>query len=242
MSFLILIPKPCSFAVIASLLLLPTLLSGIWGMNFARIPWYNHPYGFYFPIALMIASMILLFMFFSLYSDGFFSYDNLSAMLKNMVIYGILALGITPLIIAGGLDISFGAIVSFISVVMAIMYQKQINLGFILIIGIVIATFSGLINGFFIERFEINPLIFTLGMMSILQALALVVSSSFTIGMSPESLYYFANHSFLKIPLPLYVFILLSIILWFILRFTIIGRNIYTTGANPKVATLLSVR
>ena len=53
-----------SFAVIASLLLLPTLLSGIWGMNFARIPWYNHPYGFYFPIALMILSMIVLFVFF----------------------------------------------------------------------------------------------------------------------------------------------------------------------------------
>ena len=53
-----------SFSVIAALLLLPTLLSGIWGMNFARIPWYNHPWGFYFPIALMIASMILLFMFF----------------------------------------------------------------------------------------------------------------------------------------------------------------------------------
>ncbi|MBU3941269.1 MAG: hypothetical protein KKH88_05060 [Nanoarchaeota archaeon] len=53
-----------SFSVIAALLLLPTLLSGIWGMNFARIPWYDHPYGFYFPIILMLLSMILLFIFF----------------------------------------------------------------------------------------------------------------------------------------------------------------------------------
>ena len=51
------------FTVIASLLLLPTLLSGIWGMNFAKIPWYNYQYGFYYPIILMIISMILLFGF-----------------------------------------------------------------------------------------------------------------------------------------------------------------------------------
>ncbi len=53
-----------SFTVLASIFLLPTLISGIWGMNFANIPFYNDTYGFYIPIVLMVASIILLFVFF----------------------------------------------------------------------------------------------------------------------------------------------------------------------------------
>jgi magnesium transporter len=53
-----------SFTVLASILLLPMLISGIWGMNFANIPFYNSPYGFYVPLVIMIASIILLFVFF----------------------------------------------------------------------------------------------------------------------------------------------------------------------------------
>jgi len=55
-----------SFTVVASLILIPTLLSGIWGMNFMKIPWYHNTYGFYFPIILMIASVIIMLIFFRL--------------------------------------------------------------------------------------------------------------------------------------------------------------------------------
>ena len=52
------------FTVIASLLLLPMLVSGIWGMNFAKIPWFDSPYGFYFPLVIMFVSVLLMFLFF----------------------------------------------------------------------------------------------------------------------------------------------------------------------------------
>ena len=196
---------------------------------------------------ILIIVLVVLFVFFSLMNRQFIAYNNISTMLKNMVLTGILALGLTPLMIARGLDISFGSAISMISVIMALMYSVGgVNLWVALIVGVLIGTFIGFINGVMIEYFNLIPIILTLGMMAILQALALVIAFSFSttysILMLTDQLYFFATRSFLGIPYPLMVLIVLIFVYWIILSKTKIGRTIYLIGANPKVAKLSGIK
>ena len=174
---------------------------------------------------ILLIIMVALFVFFFLMNRQFIAYANISTMLKNMVLTGVLALGLTPLMIARGLDISFGSAISMISVIMAIMYSMGgVNLWVTLIVGVVIATVIGFINGILIESFNLIPIILTLGMMAILQALALIIANAFaetySILMLTDQLYYFATRTFLKIPYPLLILIALVVIYWFILSKT----------------------
>jgi ribose/xylose/arabinose/galactoside ABC-type transport system permease subunit len=191
---------------------------------------------------ILFIALIFLVVFFGLMNKSFFSYDNISSMLKNMVITGILALGLTPLMIARGLDISFGASISFTGVLMAVLYAKGVPLVLALIIGVIAAVLIGLLNGVLIENFNLLPIILTLGTMSIFNAVAYVMSGAHSLTLLTDPLYYFATRSYAKIPLPLFLLIAFVIIFWFILTYTKIGRVIYIIGANPKVANLSGIK
>ncbi|RPJ73796.1 MAG: ABC transporter permease, partial [Alphaproteobacteria bacterium] len=191
---------------------------------------------------ILLGALIIMVVFFGLMEKSFFTYDNISSMLKNMVITGILALGLTPLMIARGLDISFGANISFTGVLMAVLYGKGLPLTLVLVIGVAAAGLIGLINGLLIENFDLLPIILTLGIMSIFTAVAYVISDARSVSMLTDQLYYFATKSFLKVPIPLFLLIVLIIVFWFILTFTKIGRIIYIIGANPKVANLSGIK
>ena len=196
---------------------------------------------------ILLIILIALVVFFSVSNRQFIAYANISTMLKNMVLTGVLALGLTPLMIARGLDISFGSAISMISVIMALLYSKAgMNLWAVLIIGVVIAVIIGFINGFLIETFDLMPIILTLGMMAILQALALVFANTYaetySILMLTDELYFFATKTIFGIPYPLIVLIVLIAIYWFVLSRTKVGRTIYLIGANPKVAKLSGIK
>lgn len=191
---------------------------------------------------ILVIILAVLLLFFSLMNRGFITYNNLSSMLKNMVITGILALGLTPLLIARGLDISFGGSLSFITVIIALLYEKGTNIWLSLLIGVVIATVIGFINGILCEKFDLIPIILTLGTMAIYQALALVFSEGRSVAMLTDELYEFGVGTFLKIPLPLIVLIVLIIVYWFVLSLTKTGRTIYIIGANPRVAELSGIK
>ncbi|MHB1276418.1 MAG: ABC transporter permease [Candidatus Humimicrobiaceae bacterium] len=191
---------------------------------------------------ILLIALIVLVVFFGLMNKSFFSYNNISSMLKNMVITGILALGLTPLMIARGLDISFGASISFTGVLMAVLYAKGVPLYYALIIGVIAATLIGYLNGVLIENFNLLPIILTLGTMSIFNAIAYVMSGAHSLPLLTDPLYYFATKTFAKVPIPLFLLIVFIIIFWFILTYTKIGRVIYIIGANPKVANLSGIK
>jgi ribose transport system permease protein len=191
---------------------------------------------------ILLIAFVVIFIYFAIADKDFIAYDNISSMLRNMVLAGILALGLTPLMIARGLDISFGSNLSLTTVVIALLYTGGINLWISILIGILLATLIGFLNGILIESFDLLPIIFTLGMMAILQALALVFSAGDTILMLTDELYFFATRTFLKIPLPVIILIFLIVVYWFILEFTKTGRSIYLIGANPILAKLSGLK
>lgn len=204
--------------------------------------------------SILLIVFLGIFLLFSLLSNTFYSYMNLNTMLKHMVLMGILAVGLTPLMVSGGIDLSFGSSMSLSTVIMALLYDMGFNLWIAILAGVLLTTFIGFINGIFIEMFGILPILFTLGMMSVLLSVALVVASfqysdikmvtqtSQSIAIYSDGLYNFANSNFLKIPIPIFILIALVIFFWILLRYTRIGRRIYSVGGNINVAGLFGIK
>ena len=191
---------------------------------------------------VLLTVLIVLIIIFSILSDQFTSYNNIISLLKNIVVIGILAAGLTPLMIARGIDISFGSSVSLISVVIALIYNNGVPLWASILIGILLSSFIGFFNGFFIERFNLLPIIFTLGMMAILKSIAFVLSDSESIGIFSDGMFNFAFTIFLKIPKPLWVLIIIVLIFWILLRFSRVGIRIYAIGSNSDIADLFGIK
>jgi ribose/xylose/arabinose/galactoside ABC-type transport system permease subunit len=192
--------------------------------------------------AILFLVLIALLILFSITSQNFFTYANFSTMLNNMVIAGIIAIGITPLIVARGLDISFGASLSLSTVIMAIQYERGWSLWLCLVIGFILPIFVGLFNGLLAEYFNLIPLILTLATTSILIALGQVLTNGRSILMLTDELFYFATKSLFIIPYPVIVLLLILLIYWFFLSFTKVGKQIYFIGANPQAAKLSGIR
>lgn len=193
-------------------------------------------------VLVLAIFLVLLLVLFSVFSENFFTYANISTMLNNMVIAGIIAIAVTPLIVARGLDISFGASLSLSTVIMATLYNKGYNFYLILLIGILIPVVIGLINGLLAEIFNLIPLILTLGTTSILIALGQVMTNGNSVPMLTDSLYYFATKSFFKIPYPVMVLVVVILAYWFLLSYTKLGKKIYIIGSNPLTARLSGIK
>jgi ribose/xylose/arabinose/galactoside ABC-type transport system permease subunit len=192
--------------------------------------------------AILFIVLLALLTVFSIISQNFFTYANISTMLNNMVIAGIIAIGITPLIVARGLDISFGASLSLSTVIMAILFERGWSLWLCLLIGFVLPIVVGLFNGLLAEYFNLIPLILTLATTSILIALGQVLTNGRSILMLTDELFYFATKSLFIVPYPVIVLILILLIYWFFLSFTKVGKQIYFIGANPQAAKLSGIR
>ena len=188
--------------------------------------------------------------------NSFLTLNNFKTLLRSMVVFGIIALGLTPLMIARGLDISFGASLSLSSVIIAHLYTNMgVNLWLSLLTGVLICVVIGILNGVLIVRFKLIPLLLTIGMMFILESLALLAATIgrpetgsgggtqvISVGMLTDELYWFGTKSFLTIPLLAWVLILLIFIVWFVMDFTKIGARIKAIGGNPEVATLFGIK
>jgi len=185
---------------------------------------------------MLLIIFCILFILFSVFSKGFLTYYNITTMFRNLVTTGILAIGLTPLMISRGIDISFGSTISLGGVVLAILYSNGVNIFLSMFVVLLITTLTGFINGILVESFDLNALIATLGTMSIFQALSLVFTNGYPIGIMSDPFYALSFNSFLKLPIPVWFFIFVLIIYYFILNYTIVGRTIYIIGANPLAA------
>lgn len=207
--------------------------------------------------SLLLLGVVAVFVLFTIINPRFSAASNLNIIIKNMIVTGILATALTPLMITGGIDFSFGSSLSMSTVIVAQLFSRyNVDIWLSLAIGIIFCTLVGLINGFFIERFNVPPLLFTIGMMNVLYSLSLLTAQIGRPGLgagSPtamasslpafsEPLYWFGTHSFLGIPLSGYVLIVVIAIFWFLMRFTKAGAHIRAVGGSPEVSSLLGIR
>jgi ribose/xylose/arabinose/galactoside ABC-type transport system permease subunit len=158
--------------------------------------------------------------------------NNLANLLRQSSALGIVAIGQTIVVLAGGIDLSVGALMGLVAVVANGTMQGNpdaIPLAIGLSLGIGLAV--GLFNGLMVVLTGINPLILTFGMLSVLQGLVFVYTDR-TVGAAPPEFQALAYGSFAGIPNSAWLLLALGLAAWAALRFTSFGRYLYAVGSN----------
>ncbi|NUW72748.1 ABC transporter permease [Vibrio mediterranei] len=186
---------------------------------------------------LVILVGILLVMGFAS-GQAFFSLDNLTSMSSQMPLLGLLALAMAVCMLTGGINLSIIATTNACSLVMASIITQApdstMMLLFALVGGLVTAVVIGLINGALIAYVGVSPILATLGMMTLINGLNVLISGGSVISGFPDALLVMGNGSLLGIPMPLLLFIGFAVGLWGLLEHTSLGRTIYLMGSNEK--------
>ncbi|MBA7514759.1 Ribose import permease protein RbsC [subsurface metagenome] len=198
--------------------------------------------------ASFIALLVLL-VISSFLSPYFLKFQNLVNILRQVSYTGIIALGMTFVIIGGGIDLSVGSMTAFIGAVVVLLMNSLnpiIENEVVAIIigiatGIMVGALVGAFNGFMITKGKIAPFIVTLGSMAIFRSLTLYIGNAGEIR-SLNMLYgEFGMGSFMRIPVPVWVMLILAAILDLVLNNTRYGRYICAVGSNQNVARFSAI-
>ena len=186
--------------------------------------------------------LILLCLVFSLLSPRFLKINNIFNIIKQVATLGIASVGFTYVLITGGIDLSVGYQISLINVVCAmLMVDLGMSWPLACLIGILLGTCIGAVNGFIITKTGVAPLIVTLAMMTILHGLSFLVSRGLPIFGFPRAFSVIGQGSIGPIPIPLIFLLVIIIIGNFILSKTIYGRYFYALGSNVEATELSGV-
>ncbi len=199
---------------------------------------------------IAFGSLIALIIVFSILSPNFFTFSNLVGIMLATAVIGILALGVTFVIITGGIDLSIGTVMTFSSVIAGVFISYwHLNTWLGVLGGIAAGGLCGLINGLLISKLRIPPFIATLGMMNVTKGLSLVITGT-------KPIYFNDSKWFTKIstdsvlgkiipgfdiPNAVTIFFIVAIIASFILSKTILGRFNFALGSNEEATRLSGV-
>lgn len=192
---------------------------------------------------LAFGSLIILFIVFSLASPNFAKFENIVGILLATAVNGILALGVTFVIITGGIDLSIGTGMTFAAVMTAVFitnWKLPIIIG--VVGGILMGGLCGFINGIIIAKMKVPPFVATLGMMMVAKGLSLVISGTKPIYFNDTPIFReIAMGSIFGIPNAVLIFFLVAIIASIILTRTVLGRYNFALGSNEEAARLSGI-
>ena len=190
-----------------------------------------------------ILALIILMIFVSILNPAFLQSNNLLNLMRQLIINGFIALGMTFVILTGGIDLSVGSTLALTSAIFAGLLQNGMNTGLAILIALVLGLVLGLLNGILITKGKLAPFIVTLATMTIFRGLTLVYTDGRPIA-GPRDDFAFkflGKGQFLGIPFQVILFILAFLVLWMILNKTALGRKIYAVGGNEKASFISGI-
>lgn len=184
----------------------------------------------------VLVGLLIVCLAMTVLSPVFMSTNNLLSILLQVSVYGLLAVGMTFVILTGEIDLSVGSIVA-ISGVVAATIQKA-GWGFIptVIIPVIIGTLFGFISGLIVTKGRVPSFIVTLGMMGIARGVALVITNGFPISGFSESFKFLGSGKIWFVPFPIILLLLVIFAVHIVLKHTSFGRNLYAIGCSRKAA------
>ena len=188
----------------------------------------------------VFAALVLLVIAASFLSDRFLTLPNLLNILRQVAIVGILAIGMTFVILTKGIDLSVGSLLG-ISVVLYAGLLEDYSMAVAIPIGLAAATLAGLVNGIGVAWARIPPFIMTLGMLSFARGLAFIYTGGTPIPILNENFYSLGNGYIAGIPIPSLILLSVVAISAIILSLTAFGRSVYGIGSNEEAARLSGV-
>ena len=191
-------------------------------------------------VAVILASIAL-----SLATDSFATSKNLYNITRNVTFTAIIALGMTLVIITGGIDLSVGSVLCLCSMVLAVVMHAGYSIEVGIAASLATALVVGAFNGFLIAYIGLPPFVVTLGMLSVARSLAMVASGNtvvFEFGPDHDILLAVGGGAwFFGIANPVMYTIVLGLLTGFVLRWTSFGRHVFAIGGNENAATLTGV-
>lgn len=203
-------------------------------LNYAR----NSTSGYLPKLALAAIGLVILMSFLSPY---FLTLTNFKDILLGTAVIGIISFGMTMVLISDDIDLSVGSVVAFASVILCVSLNAGLGLPSAIILTAAGSIAVGLFNGFFISVLGINSFIITLGTMSVVRGLSYIVIGGNPLPFKEPTVRYIGSGSLLGVPIPIYVMLAVLVTLWYVLKYTQFGRNVYAIGNNRETARLSGI-
>lgn len=206
--------------------------------NRARSAW-NNIWGNY---SVIVVTLVIVIVSTIIKGSDFFSLQNIVNILRNNSVIGIIALGMTLVIISGNIDLSVGSALVVAGASVAGMINLTGSIVLALLVGLAVGFIIGLINGFIITKGKVPAFIVTLGTMYIFRSVMQYLMSGGGFSTTSKDYPQISNYNiFGIIPLPIIYFIVLTVITYLITKHTRLGRHIYAVGSNEKATRLSAV-
>lgn len=187
---------------------------------------------------LLLAVEIILF---GILAPNFLTVDNLIRVVQNNAEIAMVSIGMTIVMLLGGIDLSVGSVMGVIAIVIGYMLQAKVNILVIIITAVLIGIVVGFINGFLVSKFNIPDLIVTIATMNIWKAVIFaLLGGKWLTGLNP-SWGAVTRAKVLGIPVLLVLIIVVYAVFYYFLMYRRFGRYIYATGCNPQSANLSGI-
>lgn len=193
----------------------------------------------FFGLTTFLAGLVV---FFSIRSDQFLTYSNIVIILSTVAVIGIVSLGQTFVIISGGFDLSVSGAVPLGAVVFAKLLNSGLDIPLALAGSVGTGAVLGVVNGLLVTWIGINPLIATLGTLSISSGVAFTITDGLTENIEDLDAGKLAETAVWSVPNSVWTLLLLAVVSFAFLRFTYIGRALYAIGGNREAAWLAGIR
>jgi sugar transport system permease protein len=198
---------------------------------------------------ILEAILVLLCVILAFTAPGFATMNNVLNVLRNTSMQGIIALGMTIVIISGEIDLSVGSAVAFAGSLTAVLTKKIVAAGLAVPAAIAIAFFTTLALGFALgvfsgvirNKFKVPTFIITLATMTALSGFSMIITKGFPVSPFPEWFNFIGGGYLFGIPFPAIVFLLIFLLMLFLIRNTTFGRAIYAVGGNEEAARLSGI-
>lgn len=199
-------------------------------------------------IVLILLAMLVAF---SLLSEGFFTARNIFNIIRQISFMGLIAIGVTMVILTGGIDLGSGSVLALAAVLATSLAQLpesatlkyaglSVPIGVPVLVALLIGALTGWVNGALIARFRIPPFIATLGMMTVARGFALIYSNKPLSQLTPE--YNFIGQGAIAgVPFPVIILLVVAVLTHIMLNNTPFGRYIYALGGNEQAARISGV-
>lgn len=189
----------------------------------------------------VILAWILLIILFAIANPAFIRWSNIFTILRQASIVGVCSVGMTFVILTGGMDLSVGSNIGVSCVAGALMLSKGVPIPVVILVVLLIGCAIGLFNGFFINELEIAPIIMTLGTMTALRGVAYLLCGGFAVYGIPESYKVIGQGYLGPIPVPVIIMAVCFAVGWFVLNRLSFGREVYGLGGNIEASRLSGV-
>ncbi|WP_045049534.1 ABC transporter permease [Rouxiella chamberiensis] len=190
-------------------------------------------------IRLQILIIVAVAVLFSFTLGGrFFSLGNFQSISSQLPILGMLALGMGITMLTGGINLSVIAGANACSLVMAAILvahpDQPLYFALAMLAGLAVAIVIGLLNGSLIAYIGVSPILASLGTMTLIAGLNILLTNGTVISGFPRAIQYLSSGNVLGIPLALLLFLLVALLLWVVLEHTTLGRSLYLMGSNEQ--------